>query len=159
MPIVKHSVDGTITLSDGTAGTPLSLVIAYEEGNFSLGPLSKDQKEISKYYDRGSLCSARATQDTHPQVSFSAYMVDVHDGTAVTLVDFLNAGTAGASSCVTTYANGDIFTIDIVWTIAEPGAAAHTITCPEVACTISLEEGDPNTISITGEVLGTIAMT
>ena len=63
--------DGKITLKDGTTPTPISLEVAYEEGNFSFDQTKSDRIVIR---DRGTIGSVRKGDDQPITGSFTIYM-------------------------------------------------------------------------------------
>ena len=63
--------DGKITLKDGTTPTPISLVVDYEEGNFSFEQTKADRTIIR---DRGTIKSVRKGDDQPLTGSFTIYM-------------------------------------------------------------------------------------
>ncbi len=158
--VVKNFRDGTLLLEDGT-GTPLAVTVQYEAGDFSLTGLTSGQKEITTYMDRGDLASVRHTNQTFPSVGFSAHMTDVSDGTELTLPDIVMRTATGAfSAAVSTLgANADVYTLNVTWTVTEPGGASHVVVCDDVALSIDMSEGDPNSFAISGTVYGSITMT
>tara|TARA_R100000655_G_scaffold65227_1_gene103724 strand:- start:1277 stop:1762 length:486 start_codon:yes stop_codon:yes gene_type:complete len=156
--VVKNFRDGTLLLEDGT-GTPLAVTVQYEAGDFSLTGLTSGQKEITTYMDRGDLASVRHTNQTFPSVSFSAHLTDISDGTELTLPDIILQRGAFGSAVSTLGANADVYTLTLTWTVVEPGGASHVVVCPDVALSIDMSEGDPNSFAISGTVYGTIALT
>ena len=156
--IVKNLRDGALQLEDGT-GTPLAVTVQYEAGDFSLTGLTSGQKEITTYLDRGDLGSVRHTNQTFPSVSFSAHMTDISDGTELTLPDIVMKQGAFAAAVSTLGANADVYTLKLTWTVTEPGGASHVVVCDDVALSIDMSEGDPNSFAISGTVYGSITMT
>ena len=156
--VVKNFRDGTLLLEDGT-GTPLAVTVQYEAGDFSLTGLTSGQKEITTYMDRGDLGSVRHTNQTFPSVGFSAHMTDVSDGTELTLPDIVMKQGAFAAAVSTLGANADVYTLTLTWTVTEPGGASHVVVCDDVALSIDVSEGDPNSFAISGTVYGSITMT
>ena len=68
--IPKVRRDGIITLKDGT-GTPVTLEISYEEGNFTFDVAKEDQTVIR---DRGTIVTVRKGDEQPITGSFNAYM-------------------------------------------------------------------------------------
>lgn len=64
--VVKNFRDGTITISDGTTPTPLTMTVQFEGGDFALSGLSQGNTEATTYLDRGVLGSVRLTSQTFP---------------------------------------------------------------------------------------------
>ena len=84
----KTRRDGVITLKDGT-GTPVTLEVAYEEGNLTFDTPKAAQTVIR---DRGTISTVRKGDD-EPTASgsFSAYFRQFTDGSeAGSILDFIN---------------------------------------------------------------------
>tara|TARA_Y100000310_G_C20194864_1_gene584177 strand:- start:3 stop:497 length:495 start_codon:yes stop_codon:yes gene_type:complete len=155
---VKNMRDGTLAIEDGT-GTPISLTVQYEEGNFSGDGFSEGQKDVTPYMDRGDLCSLRYTVQTFPTFSFDAYLTDLSDGTEKTLWDLVNGTGAFAAAVSTRGANAECLTYKLTWTVEgtdHGDSADHVLTLDDCRLSISIAEGDPNKQSISGICYGTI---
>ena len=50
VPVVPR--DGTITVSDAT-GSPITLTVQYEDGDFQVGPLRESNMTTQAFFDRG----------------------------------------------------------------------------------------------------------
>ena len=159
--VAKTNIDGTLLGQDGAA-TPLDVTVEYEDGDFSLDGVSEHQAEVLKFLDRGRLYSVRKGNDNWPTYSFSAHVTDISDATDETIWDFVN-GTAAFSTFTSTYsANADINTCK--WTLTIEGTdhgdgADHTIVMDDCTMSIAFAEGQPDKVTISGEVLGTITAT
>lgn len=156
--IVKTKCDGTITISDGTAMTPQTYVIAYEQGDFTL---DVPGKTVNAFLDRGkfgSTPSLRYGDEQAMTFSFTAYARDFSDGTDELLGDFIMdadgdlstavgswVSTLGSSAEVKTYT----VTIDIEGTDLGD-AADHQIVLSYCTLSGSFTEGDPSTFTING---------
>ena len=156
--VVKNFRDGTLAIEDGT-GTPISMTLQYEAGDFSLSGLTEGQTEIVAYWDRGALCTLRKTQDAHATFSFTAHMTDLSDSTEKCLLDVVNKTGAWSSGVSTRGANSDVWTTKITLTIEGSdhgdGGGDHVITLDDCYMSLDLSEGDPNSFSISGTVYGT----
>lgn len=157
--VAKNFRDGSVTLADGAA---LTMSLNYTGGDFSINGLIQGQAEVAKYMNRGSLFSVRKTTQTFPTFSFTAILTDVSDGTDKTLQDaFLKLG-AWASATSTLGANADVYTLNITWTIEgtdHGDASDHTVVMSNCRVTdLSMTEGDPDMINISGEILGTVTL-
>ena len=96
--------DGKITLKDGTTPTPVSLEVAYEEGNFSFDQTKSDRIVIR---DRGTIVSVRKGDDQPITGSFTIYMRQFTSASAGSVLDFINktnsySSNASVSSTVAT---------------------------------------------------------
>ena len=158
--IVKTKHDGSITISDGTAVTPKTLTIDYEAGDFNL---SIPGPSVSNFLDRGKFGttpSLRYGDDAPITFSFTANLRDLSDATYITLESIITNSGYFASDWVATtgYTNSTdpseiVKTVKVLWTIEGSNhgdSADHTITLNHCVLTGSLQEGDPNTVSISG---------
>lgn len=152
--IVKTKHDGSITISDGTSVTPLTLTVEYEAGDFNL---SIPGPSVSNFLDRGkfgSTPSLRYGDDAPMTFSFTANLRDISDASYMTLESIIaNSGTFASTWVSRGGANAEVKTVKVLWTIegtAHGDSADHTITLDHCVLTGSLQEGDPNTISISG---------
>jgi hypothetical protein len=158
---VKNFRDGTLTLSDSTTPTPLSVTVQYEAGDFSITGLNQGNTEATTYLDRGELGSVRLTSRTFPTFSFTAHMTDLSDATNKTLWDIVNKTGAFALG-VSGITGSDVWGIKVLLSVEGTNFADptdHTLELNGCHCTIDFAEGDPNSFSINGTVYGTITAT
>lgn len=148
--VPKVRRDGVITLKDGT---PVSLAVAYEEGNITFEVSKADQTVIR---DRGIITTVRKGDDQPAATgSFSAYMRQFADNTqAGSILDFINK-TNNYSTNVKTTGSGAVFTeeycIDIEYQVEGTNFGDdldHTAILKQCICTVSFTEGDPSAFSI-----------
>ena len=146
--------DGVITLKDGT-GTPVTLVVAYEEGNFSFEQTKADRTIIR---DRGTIKSVRKGDDQPMSGSFTIYMRQFTSSSVGSVLDFINKTGAYSSNTSVGDSNAvstDEYSIDIVFEVdgdAVGDSDGDTLaTFSNCICTASFAEGDPNTITISFE--------
>ena len=159
--VIKHYTDGTITLTDG-AGTPATLTVPFTNGDLEISGLSADPNEINAYETRGTLHSLRKGKRKYPQVSFTAMIADYSDATDQTLLDMILRQGSFASAVSTRGANADVYTLNLKLTVEGTDygdAADHEVTVNDVAWEISISEGEPNTVKLTGTVYGAVSMT
>jgi hypothetical protein len=161
--VIKHFTDGSITLKDGT-GTPVTLVVPFSLGDLSISGMETDTlgRAVNAYETRGVLNSLRRGARVYPTVSFSCQLADVTDATNTTLLDFVLKRASFAGNTSTTAATGDVYTMDVVFTIEGTSfgdAADHVITMEDVHFTIDAAEGEPNTVSLSGTIYGTLVLT
>jgi hypothetical protein len=148
----KTRRDGVITLKDGT-GTPVTLEVAYEEGNLTFDTPKAAQTVIR---DRGTISTVRKGDD-EPTASgsFSAYFRQYTDGTeAGSILDFINK-TGYYSSNVSTGSSGtpfvEFYCIDLEYQVDATSLgddAATSATLTKCVCTASFTEGDPSSFTI-----------
>ena len=161
--VIKHFTDGTITLKDGT-GTPVSLVVPFSVGDLSISGMETDTlgRTVNAYETRGVLHSLRRGARVYPTVSFSAQLTDVTDATDKTLLDMILKRNSYSANVSTTAATGDVYTLDVVFTVEGTDlgdSADHVITLEDVHFTADVAEGEPNTISLSGTIYGTVTLT
>ena len=158
--IVKTKRDAQITLKDGT-GTPVELIIQYEEGNLSLDTPKEAQTVIR---DRGSIVNVRKG-DAEPAAtgSFSAYFRQFTDGAeAGSLLDFINKtghynGNTSTGATGTPYV--EFYCVDIEYFLDQSltgDSSNHTATLSKCVCTASFTEGDPSSFTISFTCYGGI---
>lgn len=157
---VHHNFrDGTLTLSDAT-GSPITATIQYEAGDLNISGLKEGMAAYTGYPDRGKPGGAgsyRKTTWEPATFSFSCHMTDLTDATEKTVLDAAMKTGAFASGVSTLGANADLWTLKLVWTVESSSygdVADHVCTFYYVRITdISISEGDPNTFSISGDIL------
>jgi len=159
--VIKNFRDGTLVFADNT-GTPLTLPIQYEAGDFSIDNLNEGLVETTAYLDRGEFATLRKTNRVFPSFSFSAHMSDLSDNTDKLLYDLARKTGAFASAVSTLGANADAMTYKLTFTVEGTNfgdSADHTMILNDCRITLSFSEGDPNSFSVAGIVYGTITAT
>ena len=159
--MVKNYRDGTLTLSDATTPTPLSVIVQYEAGDFSITGLSQGNTEVTTYLDRGDLGSVRLTSRTFPTFSFTAHMTDLSDATNKTLWDAVNK-TGAFASAQSTILTSDVYGLKVLLSVEGTNfgdPTDHSLELNGCHLTIDFSEGDPNSFSLNGTVYGTITAT
>jgi len=163
--VPKVRRDGVIQLIDGT-GVPVTLDIAYEEGNFTFdkpgGGDSPAAQTIVR--DRGVITTVRKGDDEPITGSFSAFFRQFTDASeAGSVIDFItkdgnysgNTGTTG-----TVYV--EHYCIDIKYECAGTSFgddADHSATLSQSVCTFSFAEGDPSAFTINFTCYGGVTFT
>jgi hypothetical protein len=158
---IKNFRDGTLTFTDNT-GTPLSMSIVYEAGDFSIDNLNEGLVETTAYLDRGEFATLRKTNRVFPSFSFTAHMTDLSDATDKLLYDLARKTGAWASAVSTLGANADAMTYKLTFTVEGTNfgdSADHTMVLNDCRITLSFSEGDPNSFSVSGIVYGAITAT
>lgn len=138
------------------------MTVAYENGDFSLSGANQGNYEHTKYLDRGELGSIRKTNRSFPTGSFTAQLTDISDATNLTLWDAVNKTGAFASAVSTLGSTADLYTLKITLTVEGTNfgdASDHTIVLNDCRCSIDVAEGDPDSFSLSFEVLGSITAT
>lgn len=153
--VVKNFRDGAIGLADGAA---LTFSVAFEDGDFKGDGFKQGQLDIAVYEDRGVLSTLRKAHPKYPTFSFSCVLTDVSDAAYDTLIDAVLKQNLWVAATSTTAATGDAYTLDVTLTVAY-GAETHTIVMEDCLLEAGVSEGDPDKITISGTVLGTITTT
>lgn len=165
--VIKNFTDGSLTISDGTTPTALSITVQFENGDFSITGLAAQLSEVAAYETRGGLSSLRHTNRVYPSGSFTAKMAEFSEDDTGTLADaVLKQGTTWAAAVSTLGANADVDTRDLTFAVEGTDfgdAADGSITLEDCYLTIDFSEGDPNTFTVNwtlyGDVTGDIAIT
>ena len=164
--VPKVRRDGTISLVDG-AGSPTSLTVDYEEGNFSFDQTKADRVIIR---NRGSISSGtvRKGDDQPITGSFSFYMRQFTSASAGGVLDFINKTGAYASN-QSTGSTGAPFVEEYAITIKitvdgssvgdAGGEDSQVASFAKCVCTASFAEGDPNQITVNFECFGGVTYT
>lgn len=145
--------DGKITLKDGTSPTPISLEVAYEEGNFSFDQTKSDRIVIR---DRGTIGSVRRGDDQPITGSFTIYMRQFTSASAGSVLDFINkTGSYSSNVSSDSTVSTDEYAINIEFEVDGDAVGDDdgdtTATFDTCICTASFSEGDPNTINVSFE--------
>jgi len=155
----KNFRDGTITLSDGS-GSPITLTVQYEAGDFSIDNVMQSQTEVETYLDRGSFHNVRKTNFAPATFTFTATMTDLSDATDKLLWDAVNK--KGAFAAGVSRGDTDVWLLMVGLTIEGTDfgdAADHTLVLDKCHLTIAFAEGSPNTFTVNGTVYGDITAT
>ena len=155
----KNFRDGTITLSDGS-GSPITLTVQYEAGDFSIDNVMQSQTEVETYLDRGSFHNVRKTNFAPATFTFTATMTDLSDATEKCLWDAVNK--SGAFAAGVSRGDTDVWLLQVGLTIEGTDfgdAADHTLVLDKCHLTISFAEGSPNTFTLNGTCFGSISAT
>jgi hypothetical protein len=154
---VSNFTNGTITVSDGT-GTPLTLTLSLDEGNFSVSGLADRLREIGAYETRGALRGLSLTTRTYPSLSFSSLISEWTDASTGTLMDMVlgTTGSAFAARVGTLGATHPVVTLDIEFKFTDFAGTAHDLKFHDVLISFDFSEGDPDTLSFSGTVYGEI---
>lgn len=155
----KNFRDGTITLTDGS-GSPISLTVQYEAGDFAISNVMQSQTEVELYLDRGSFHNVRKTNFAPATFSFTATMTDLSDATEKCLWDAVNK--SGAFAAGVSRGDTDVWLLQVGLTIEGTDfgdAADHTLVLDKCHLTLEFAEGSPNTFSLSGTCYGSIAAT
>lgn len=136
----------------------------YENGDFTLSGANSGagSYEITKYLDRGDLGTVRRTVRSFPTGSFSAHLTELSDATNNTLWDAVNQTGSFSAAVSTLGANADVYALKLTLSIEGTTlgeASDHTLVLNDCRCSIDVAEGDPDSFTLSFEVLGTITAT
>ena len=157
--VAKTLRDGTLVVNDGTPVTPLTYTVSFENGDFS-GTFPKADRVVIR--DRHAVAGLRKGADPIPTFSFSVHMREFTDGSATTLVDVIEKTGNWAAAKTTSTAAFEQVLYDVVLTIAgisHDDTADHVLTLSDCHLQWDFSEGDPDSITVSGEVYGTVART
>lgn len=160
--VVKNQNDGQVQLR-ASGGSP-SITLQTDAGDFSGTGLKKKLKATNMYQSRGKRHSLRHTELQQPTISFTGQFLNFSgnektETSGSVFEAVLGDGTTWTSATSTTSAIGDVYTLDIVFTVEGTDfgdTGDHSITFHDVELTIDVAEGDPNTYSCSGTVYGEI---
>lgn len=149
--------DGTILIKDGTTPTPNSYTVAYENGDFSYTEEKSDRVVIR---DRGTIVGLRRADDPVLSFSFTVHFRELTNASSDSIIDFIMK-TGNASSNVSAGGNGfEQYLVDIDFDVDKTAIGAevvgHRATLSKCLLTYQVSEGDPDSISLTGECYGGI---
>lgn len=150
--IVKTKRDGTIAFADAAAAH--TLTVAYEQGDLNI---TIPSYTIVSVLDRGEFTSTptlRKGDDQPCTFTFTAYLRDLSDASYITLEEIVcNAGYFASTWVSRGGATADVKTVQITWSCEGSNhgdSADHTLVLDYCWITGSLQEGDPDVISISG---------
>ena len=156
---VKNFRDGTLKIEDSAGATH---TVQFEAGDFSVSGLLPNGKELATYLDRGDLASIRHTQVTFPSGSFSMHQTDITDAGYSTAADLMLKKGSHSSAVSTLGANAEVYTVKLTLTIEgtdHGDGNDHTIVLDDCACSVDFAEGDPNSLSVSFTVYGSVTLT
>ncbi len=162
--VIKNFRDGSLVISDGT-GTPITLTVSFDEGNFTVNNLKSTLAETVAYETRGQLRSVRHTTILLPTGSFSVMFNQFSEATVGTVCDAILKNGAFSSAVSVDGANAEVMKYDLAFTVAgtvHGDASDHTFGATSCELVLdSFSEGDPNTVSVSftcyGQLTGDLA--
>jgi len=151
--VPKTKRDGKIELLDGTTPTPVTLEVAYEDGNFSFSQPQQFSELV--VMDRGNFAAIRKQDEQAITGSFSFHFRQFTDGSeAGSVRDFIQQSGNYAAN-LSTGTSGvpyvEHFCIDIKYTAEGTDFgddADHTVTLAKCVCTLDFSEGDPSAFTL-----------
>lgn len=161
--VPKVRRDGQITLKDGT-GSPVSLIVSYEEGNLSIDNLN-DLRDQTVIRDRGEISAVRKGDQQPLSGTFSFYFRAFTDAEVGGVRDFITQSNAYSGN-ISTGSTGspyvEHYAVDIEYLVEGsdfPEATDHVATLSKCVCNLSLAEGDPTSYSLSFTCYGGISFT
>tara|TARA_R110000824_G_scaffold197027_1_gene380300 strand:+ start:2713 stop:3213 length:501 start_codon:yes stop_codon:yes gene_type:complete len=157
---VKVRRDGTLVLESG-GGSPVTLTVTYEDGNFSANTLGANEDRIV-IRDRGSIVGLRKGDDQVGTVGFSVHYREFTNAGAGVLLDFINGTQAGSALNTAGGPGFEQFLCKITFTTegTDNGDNADgQAIFNSVLLTADFSEGDPDVLNVQGEVYGAITYT
>lgn len=150
--VVAVPRDGTITITNGDA---TAYVVSYENGDMSM---NLDKAERIVIYDRASIVGLRSGNDPVPTISFSVHLREFTNATSDTLLDFVykTGNSSGATSTGGTGFEQFLVTVEFQANMSGLSGSNTKVTFEKVLLTAAVSEGNPDTISMSGEVYGPI---
>jgi hypothetical protein len=146
--------DGTITIQDNT-GTPLTLTVSFEDGDFAFDELAEGYAETVVLKDRGVPYTMRKSDGQTPSFTFTAHATDFTDATEKTLMDACLKKGAFAAGVSTLGATADVWTLSVKF-LADTsaiGGAADSVQFKKCRLSCSFSEGTPGKFSLKGQIL------
>tara|TARA_A100001515_G_scaffold27312_1_gene20923 strand:- start:1061 stop:1561 length:501 start_codon:yes stop_codon:yes gene_type:complete len=153
--VVKVRRDGTLKLQDGS-GSPVTLEIDFEDGNFTANNLAEDADRIV-IRDRGTIVGLRKGDDQVGSLSFSVHMREFTNAGAATLLDFCNGSASGSTLTSTGGSGFEQFLCSVHMQVEGTNHGDNAdgqATFSKVLLTADFSEGDPNVLNVQGEVYG-----
>ena len=148
--IPSNFTDWSLTVSDDAAH---SATLALAIGDFKLAGLLADGRQITVTESRGAVVGARKAARARPTFTCSATL----SSPAAAFQMLVLGETAGFTSVISGI--GDAVGVDLAFS-ATYGAETRSISAQDCICTgIEISEGDPSTISYSGEILGPLSVT
>jgi len=146
--------DGTIKLKDGSTNV---YTVAYENGDFSYTEEKSDRVVIR---DRGTIVGLRRADDPVLSFSFTVHFRELTNASSDSIIDFIMQ-TGAAAAYTSTGGNGyEQYLVDIEFDVDKTAvgseAVGHRATLSKCLLTYQVSEGDPDSISLTGECYGGI---
>ena len=155
--VVKVRRDGVITLTDGAAA---SYTVAYEDGDFSADKLTGvNAADRVVIRDRGTIVGVRKGDDPVGSLSFTVHLRELTNNTDAVLLDFITGKNAAATLTSAGGVGYEQFMLNCKMTIDGQDLADSTATFSKVLFTADMSEGDPDKLSLKGEVYGSVVYT
>lgn len=135
--------DGAIAIQDGTAGTPISMTLDFEEGNLTVDELGHLHRERLELYDRDDLTALRYGRRRPIGFKMTCYLKAFSDATVKLVSDLVMKTGAWAAAVSTRATTDEVVTYQVTYTIERSnfgGTADSTCTLKHCHMTMSLAE-------------------
>lgn len=146
--------DGVILLEDASA-SPIALTVAYENGDFSFGPIRQAGMSVTHFKDRGIFYSARLNEEEPIDFSFSAHATEFADGTEKCILDAVRGTGAFAAGDSWFGGSAEVWALRLTFSADTSGIGgdASTVVLTYAICECSFSEGTPGTFSVSGQAV------
>ena len=155
--VPKVPRDGTLVIKDGT-GTPVTYSVQYSDAV----AFTNTQTAAIHVYNRGTRVYTRQGNTAIPTISFNVLFTGFTDGTDGTIIDAMT-GTGGFSAMTKVLSNVEHFNVTAEFTVEGTDFGDdtdHKVTATGLRLVdYAFAEGEPYTVTINAEVLGTITFT
>lgn len=156
---IKSNLWGTLKLIDGAGVT---LTVPFDRGDVAVTGLKQVLNETTKYVTRGKLRGVGLGDRIFPEVAFSAFLAELTNTTAGAVLDFLHRRKGYSANVSTLGSTHPVYAVhvELAYRGTEFGDDHNdTLRCQSVSTTQDVgEAGDGNTISVKGEVLGSVLL-
>lgn len=155
----KCDVYGTLTISDGTTPTALSLELGYDNGDFAVSGLADVLNEVTPVQRRGRHVGVIHGARTYPQLSFTGILMSLQHASAPGSFEEFLAGLNAYSARVGKGPTGSPTLLDLEWKVEGTTFGDEndiSVIFRDVYWTWDLSEGQPSTFSYTGTVYGAV---
>jgi len=162
---IKTNIHGSIVLADGT-GTPVTLALAYDAGDFSIDGLGEYLNEIVFLQRRGKRLSVAVGERKVPTASLTLNVGNLIGGSNAapgTPLEFMTKKNAYSANTSTWKTGSAPYTFKVTFTIEGTNfgdSADETVVLNDCHFTGGFAEAtDGNKLSATLQVFGTIVIT
>lgn len=152
---VANFTHGQIIISDGT-GTPLTVTLTLDQGDFSISGLADRLREIAAYETRGTLRGVALTNRTYPTLSFTSLISEWSDAAAGTVLDMITGSGQFAARIGTLGADHPVICLDCKFQFVDYGGNGHDLTLHDCNFQFDFSEGDADSLALSATVYGEI---
>ena len=86
--VVKTTADGSVSLTDGTPTTPLTLGVRFSNGDINIGGLTNSLRDVTTIVARQKTIGLRKGAPVYPTIAFSLYLTDLGEATSGTVMNW-----------------------------------------------------------------------